>query len=77
MTLKRRDLLAGAGAVLALPALAQGKAEFTLKYANNLPVTHPMNTRAKEMAAAIAADTKGRVDLQIFPASQLARTPTC
>ena len=51
--------------------LAQPKAEFTYKYANNLPVTHPMNLRAKEMAAAILAETKGRVDIQIFPASQL------
>ncbi len=73
MTLTRRDLLAGAGAAALpmMPALAQPKAEFTLKYANNLPLTHPMNTRAKEMAAAIAAETKGRVDLQIFPSSQL------
>ena len=55
MTLTRRHLLAATGAA-ALPgltvtsALAQPKAEFTLKYANNLPVTHPMNIRAKEMA---------------------------
>jgi tripartite ATP-independent transporter DctP family solute receptor len=51
-------------------AFAQ-KAEFTYKYANNLPVMHPMNIRAKEMADAIRAETKGRVDIQIFPNSQL------
>ncbi|MFL9926968.1 TRAP transporter substrate-binding protein [Herbaspirillum lusitanum] len=50
---------------------ANAAAEFTLKYANNLPVTHPMNTRAKEMAAKIAAESKGRIDLQIYPNSQL------
>jgi tripartite ATP-independent transporter DctP family solute receptor len=75
MSLTRRHLIAGAGAAaLAAPlgnVLAQPKAEFTLKYANNLPVTHPMNVRAKEMADAIRAETKGRVDLQIFPSSQL------
>ncbi|MFT3666326.1 TRAP transporter substrate-binding protein [Piscinibacter sp.] len=74
MTLTRRTLLTATGAAVALPtisAFAQGKAEFTLKYANNLPVTHPMNVRAKEMAEAIRTDTKGRVDLQIFPSSQL------
>jgi len=75
MQITRRTLLAGTGA-LALPgvathALAQNKAEFTLKYANNLPITHPMNVRANEMAAAILAETKGRVDLKVFPSSQL------
>jgi tripartite ATP-independent transporter DctP family solute receptor len=51
-------------------AFAQ-KAEFSYKYANNLPVMHPMNIRAKEMADAIRAETKGRVDIQIFPNNQL------
>jgi tripartite ATP-independent transporter DctP family solute receptor len=71
----RRTILrsAAAASALALPfrgALAQ-KAEFSLKYANNLPLSHPMNARAKEMAEAILAETKGRVELQIFPAGQL------
>lgn len=75
MNFTRRTILrsAAAASVVALPvgqALAQ-KAEFTYKYANNLPVAHPMNVRAKEMAAAILAETKGRVEIQIFPASQL------
>ena len=51
-------------------ARAQG-AEFSYKYANNLPDSHPLNIRAKEMAAAIKADTKGRFELQIFPNNQL------
>ncbi|MFX5817104.1 TRAP transporter substrate-binding protein DctP, partial [Acinetobacter baumannii] len=46
-------------------------AEFTFKYANNLPVTHPMNARAKEMAAAIAEQSKGRIELQLYPNNQL------
>ncbi len=76
MTFSRRSVLrsAAAASVASLPVskvLAQPKAEFTYKYANNLPVTHPMNIRAKEMAAAILAETKGRVDIQIFPANQL------
>jgi tripartite ATP-independent transporter DctP family solute receptor len=76
MDITRRQILAGAAAAgtLALPAtrlLAQKAAEFSYKYANNLPVTHPMNIRAKEMVDAIRAETKGRVDIQIFPSSQL------
>src|ERR1700740_1488611 len=73
MQLTRRQILAGAATGLALPpmgAFAQ-KAEFTFKYANNLPVTHPMNVRAKEMADAIRAESKGRVEIQIFPSNQL------
>jgi tripartite ATP-independent transporter DctP family solute receptor len=46
-------------------------AEFTLKYANNLPATHPMNIRAKEAAARIASESKGRVDFQIYSNNQL------
>ncbi len=50
---------------------ARKQAEFTYKYANNLPDSHPMNARAKEMAAAIKTETNGRFDLQIFPNNQL------
>jgi hypothetical protein len=46
-------------------------AEFTYKYANNLPVAHPMNARANEAVAKIKEETKGRVDIQIFPNNQL------
>ena len=74
MQFSRRTLLAAAGAsAITLPvgkAFAQ-KAEFTYKYANNLPVTHPMNVRAKDMADAIRTETAGRVDIQIFPNNQL------
>jgi len=46
-------------------------AEFSYKYANNLPVSHPMNVRAQEAAERIKADTGGRFELQIFPNNQL------
>src|ERR1700742_5302118 len=71
MGFNRRHILAAGATAAALPAWAQGKAEFTYKYANNLPVSHPMNARAKEMADAIRAETKGRVDIQIYPNNQL------
>jgi len=60
---------AAATGMIAMPAHAA--AEFTLKYANNLPATHPMNTRAKEMAAKIATESKGRIDFQVYPNNQL------
>jgi len=77
MTLSRRRLLAAGtstiiGGAIGAPFLARAQqAEFTYKYANNLPETHPMNIRAREMAAAIKQETGGRFDLQVFPSSQL------
>jgi len=75
MKVSRRTLL-GASALgsmaVAAPWVARAQsAEFTYKYANNLPVAHPMNQRAKEMADAIKAETNGRVEIQIFPSNQL------
>jgi TRAP-type transport system periplasmic protein len=77
MNLSRRRLLAaGSSAVMAgaigSPFVARAQqAQWSYKYANNLPETHPMNVRAREMAAAIKQETNGRFDLQIFPSSQL------
>ena len=75
-TMTRRRLLAGVSLTLLGPAAAPRtaraqQAQWIYKYANNLPETHPMNLRAREMAAAIKQDTNGRFDLQIFPSSQL------
>ncbi|MFG1464138.1 TRAP transporter substrate-binding protein [Xanthobacter sp. DSM 24535] len=77
MSLSRRALLKATaatvvtGAVFA-PFLARAQqAEFSYKYANNLPDTHPMNVRAREMAVAIKQETGGRFDLQVFPNNQL------
>jgi len=71
--LPRRTLLA-AGAALPLVAIRTrpaGAAEFVYKYANNLPATHPLNLRATEAAARIRQATDGRVEINIFPSSQL------
>ncbi len=77
MDLSRRRLLAlgsaaGAARLVGAPSTARAQQpQWTYKYANNLPDTHPMNVRAREMAAAIKAETDGRLDLQIFPSNQL------
>jgi tripartite ATP-independent transporter DctP family solute receptor len=74
-TMTRRRLLAFLTLLTssaAAPRIARAQqAQWTYKYANNLPETHPMNLRAREMAAAIKQETNGRFDLQIFPSSQL------
>lgn len=75
MKVSRRTLLGASAlgtAAIAAPWVARAQsAEFTYKYANNLPVAHPMNQRAKEMADTIKAETNGRVEIQIFPSNQL------
>jgi tripartite ATP-independent transporter DctP family solute receptor len=77
MSFSRRTLLKASAAAtvlggVAAPFVARAQqAEFTYKYANNLPDSHPLNIRAKEMSAAIKTETNGRVDLQIFPNNQL------
>jgi tripartite ATP-independent transporter DctP family solute receptor len=72
----RRAVLRQLGAVPAaavagaLPRFAHA-ADFSLKYGNNLPVTHPLNVRAQEAADRIAKESKGRVEIKIFPNNQL------
>ena len=52
------------------PLIARA-ADYTLKYGNNLPVTHPLNIRAQEAAERILKESNGRVDIKIFPNNQL------
>ncbi|WP_244831973.1 TRAP transporter substrate-binding protein [Caballeronia sp. TF1N1] len=75
-TTNRRSFLKVMAVAASAPSLAVTShsaraAEFTLRYANNLPSAHPMNVRAKEMAARVASESKGRVEIQIFPNNQL------
>ena len=75
--LTRRKFLAatagGAGAVTTFGILGSRAraAEFTYKYANNVPVTHPMNVRAREAVEKIKEESGGRLEIQIFPNNQL------
>lgn len=73
--LSRRQILAGTAATLVASPFIMRRpahaAEFSYKYANNLPVSHPMNIRAQEAADKIKAETGGRFELSIFPSSQL------
>lgn len=71
MVLKASAAAAVVGGVGAPWVARAAEAEFVYKYANNLPDTHPLNVRAREMSAAIKAETDGRVDLQVFPNNQL------
>ena len=77
MNVTRRTLLKSSAAATVMagvgaPLVARAQqAEFVYKFANNLPDTHPINVRGWEMSAAVKQETNGRVDIQIFPSSQL------
>jgi tripartite ATP-independent transporter DctP family solute receptor len=71
-SLDRRTLLAGAALPLfAINTRSARAAEFTLKMANNSPVTHPQSIRQQEAADRIRKATNGAVDIQLFPNNQL------
>ena len=74
MTMNRRSFLltgAAAGTALAFPGISFGQAQYKLKFANIMPVEHPLNVRMREASATIKERTNGQVDIQVFPASQL------
>lgn len=75
MKTNRRSLLMGAAALgLAAPFIRPRPAraaEFTMKLANNQPMSHPTNVRAAEAVAKIMEESDGRVDIQVFPSNQL------
>ncbi|MBV8094623.1 MAG: TRAP transporter substrate-binding protein [Acetobacteraceae bacterium] len=79
--ISRRGVLGGGGSIAVALGLgrhravgdahAQGKEEFKLKLATDLPMAHPVNTRLQEAVAAIGSETDGRVAITLFPNNQL------
>jgi TRAP-type C4-dicarboxylate transport system substrate-binding protein len=70
--LKRRTLLGAATLPLfAINTTHASAAEFSLKLANNSPVTHPQSVRQQEAADRIKAATNGAVEITLFPNNQL------
>ncbi len=74
MTLVSRRTLLATSAALPLVALNRRPAhaaEFAYKYAHNTAVTHPLHLRTTEAAARVKEATSGRVEITVFPSSQL------
>jgi tripartite ATP-independent transporter DctP family solute receptor len=46
-------------------------ADFSYKYASNVPADHPLNVRMQQCWDAVRAETKGRLDVAMFPNNQL------
>ena len=79
LTTTRRGFTFGLPALVAAvslvrPALAQNT-KIKLRYGTAFPADHPGVTRITEAAQAIAKDTNGQVDLQVYPNSQLGSEP--
>ncbi len=70
-TLSRRLVLGAALPLCAIRTRPAHAAEFTYKLANNMPAVHPLNIRANEAAERIQKATDGRVEIRVFPSSQL------
>jgi tripartite ATP-independent transporter DctP family solute receptor len=70
---RRKFIGYGAASVVVAPWIARyaHAAEFTYKYGNTLPPTHPMNVVATKVMERIRSQTNGRLDIQVFPSSQL------
>ncbi|MFE1598326.1 TRAP transporter substrate-binding protein [Methylobacterium sp. ID0610] len=72
---RRRALQLSLAGAVAAPAVlrittAQG-AEFSLKAANNSPVSHPLTIYMVKATDAIREETGGKVDIKVFPNNQL------
>src|ERR1700712_2528674 len=67
--------LAAAGVAASLPRFALADGDIKLKYGTAFPADHPGTLRIKEAAEAIRKDTGGKVDLQVYPTSQLGSEP--
>jgi tripartite ATP-independent transporter DctP family solute receptor len=64
-------IAAAALATVALPPRRARAAEFSLRLGHGYPDTHPLNVRAREAAARIKDESKGRVEIDLYPNSQL------
>jgi TRAP-type transport system periplasmic protein len=71
MKTTRRALTLGAVALTLGSRAARADAEFSYKIGTSTPAAHPFNKRLQEVGDRIAADTKGRMELHVFPDSQL------
>jgi tripartite ATP-independent transporter DctP family solute receptor len=72
MVVSRRSLALGAAALPLVAIIRPARAaEFSYKMANNTPVTHPLTLQMQAAAERVLKATGGRVEIRIFPNSQL------
>lgn len=72
--LNRRAFMGGVAAVSVASTFnirTASAAQFSYKYGANVPATHPLIVRVQEAADAIAKESDGRFQLNLFPSNQL------
>jgi tripartite ATP-independent transporter DctP family solute receptor len=78
MKITRRNLLGTAAAgwtASTLGRTARAATEFDFKLGVNTPDTHPLTVRLTEAARAVGAQSSGRLNVTVFPNSQLGGDP--
>ena len=71
---KRGTFLTGAAAAFAGIGIVRSPAraaQYQYKFACNTTIDHPLTVRARQMWDAVKAETQGRLDVTLFPNSQL------
>lgn len=73
MAISRRQLMGAAAVSLAATTLPRRAlaAEFNFKLGHSTPADHPFSKRLVEASKAVLEQTGGRLNIQVFPASQL------
>lgn len=73
MLIGRRTFIGGSAAAIGAMALTSRAigAQFNYKLGHSTPAEHPFNKRLMEMSAEVLEKSNGKVNIQIFPASQL------
>ena len=72
MIISRRTILTGLAGGLAMPYVSRAiAAEYSWKFGHGFSPTHPVNTFAIEAANKIKESTGGKVEISVFPNSQL------
>ena len=76
MRLKRIQFIQNAGASIGVAALQRhaSAAQFSYKFGHSDPVDYPAHVRLVQMANAIRTETNGRMEIKIFPNSELGST---
>jgi tripartite ATP-independent transporter DctP family solute receptor len=73
MSVNRRQFIGGAATAVGAAALASTAigAQFNYKLGNSTPADHPFNKRLIEASKQVLEETNGKLNIQIFPNSQL------
>src|SRR5262249_2891896 len=69
--LTRRAFVAGSAASVFMPAIGARAQATVIRWGESLPATHPQVQMAERISKEAKEKSSGRIDIQIFPNSQL------